>query len=344
MPYITVPPEKIAAWIDKHFPDRRVRKDTEYIICNPFDGDEDYKFNINVEKGVCHYWRGDEWAPRNPKTGKRNTGFLNFVKLYRKCSWQQAVREVIGTNSMLTKRKEREERVPDQLRLPAGSMPIVGSPMPQIAKTAAKWLKSRGITAEQIEANRIHHTVTDVVWPYYEYEALVYWQSRNLLNKRFLFPPQDVAGKDYFYGFDQAEPASHVIITEAIFCSLTLGEQAIASGGAVMGEKLVKKLRLLDPVDGVILAPDNDEPGIKSILVNAPLVKRLGYKVFYSIPPKLRLPDGSFTKDWNDLVSLMGREEIRSHLERGLTPFTRVSSAVIAGLLVGSGRRTHAPL
>lgn len=336
--FAPIPPEKVAAWMERNFPGCRTRRDgAEYTIPNPFRlGDDGNKFNVSV-KGVCHDWRGDDWAPINPKTGRRSTGFVNFVRLYKKCSWQQALKDVLGQNSYLLQRPKEDEPevVEHYVKLPSGAVPIVGSPHAKSAGMAIKWLAGRGVDLQLIERYDIHHTPSsDVVWPYYEYDSMVYWQSRSTIDKKFMFPPKSVADKDFFYGFDHAEPNGHVIITEAIFCTLTLGEQAMASGGAAMSERMVRKLRLLEPCDGVILAPDNDLAGLKSVLDNAPLIQAAGYKAYYSLPPKLRMKNGKMSKDWNDLEELMGKTEVRELMEGAITPFKSGRPALIG--MIGS--------
>ena len=158
----------------------------------------------------------------------------------------------------------------------------------------------------------------DVYWPYYEFDTLVYWQSRSRLNKRFNFPQteiQDDTGEivaitegskgDFLYGFDDIEPASYLIITEAIFDKHTLGQQTLASGGAVLTPKQVGKIRILGP-RRVILAPDNDAAGVKSIFANATLLINEKIPTYFSLPPKLKYSvDGEerVTKDWNELFT-----------------------------------------
>jgi len=313
--------------VKTHFPDYKERRNgEELIINNPFDNDTGYHFNINNIKGVCHDWRSNNWATINPRTGHHSTTFLNFVRLYRKCSWQQALKEVMGahTYAIIKRKSEPEERI-EQISLPNGSMSIIGSSESLMSKVVTNWLKSRGVTVKQIAEYNIHHLASDVVWPYYEYNVLVYWQTRSILSKRFTFPAKNVADKNYFYGFDSVELASYVIITEAIFGVLTLGSQTLASGGALMSEKLVHKLKLLDPIDGIILAPDNDKAGIASLASNSLLLQHMKYKVYYSLPPKIKIGvdekgKDRFTKDWNDLIKMMDKKEILDHLQKGIRP------------------------
>lgn len=334
--YVPIPPNKITAWIYKHFPDCKPRKGGEELrINNPFDGDTGHHFNISVLKGYTHDWRGDEgWAGFNPNTGKINKRtFLRFVQQYLiqqrgRCSFPEAVQDVLGASSgalaLLKWHRTRllpESKETASLELPEGTTEFGRGTKLETGLCA--WLASRGVDDRKIKKYRIMYSGLNVVWPYYEYDPTpVYWQSRSRINKVFRFPPESVGVTkgQFFYGFDQAEPASFIIITESIFGCLTLEDQCLATGGASITETQVKKLRLLGPKDGIILAPDNDKAGIESILHNATLLQPLGYKLFYALPPIVKLPDDQLSKDWNDLVKVANAAEIRKTFEISVKP------------------------
>lgn len=333
--YVNIPPEKIISWIGKHF-DYRTRKDgTEYCINSPFQLDTKYHFNINPYKGRCHDWRGDEWAgPVNPETNRRNCSFIKFVRLYKKCSYSEAIADVLGSSVDIRSYLRPENRVTDleskkkvSVKLPDGVESLTKSVDSQ-AKPLIKWLRSRGYTESDIEKNDLYHLGMDVYWPYYEFDTLVYWQSRSRLNKRFNFPSVEIYedGKvvgltdgskgDFLYGFDDIEPATYVIITEAIFDKHSLGEQTLASGGAVLTNRQVGKLKILGPKKGIILSPDNDSAGLKSIISNYQILSPHGFKIFCSVPPMLEyVHDGKKckTKDWNEIGQYVtGFAKVRS--------------------------------
>jgi len=327
-----IPPEKIYAWVTANFDVKERKGGSELRICNPFDGDRKYHLNISVGKGACHDFRGDDWAGYNPggKLAKRT--FLKFVQLYLGCSYAQAVKEVLGSSSsaralLRRHRLQREEEDKKDLSfgLPEGAESLLTSSTPKTASTILRWLASRGIDEAKIKKYDIMHTGLDVVWPYFEFDELVYWQSRSRTSKRFLFPEvsQGVGKGNFLYGFDQVEPASHLIITEAIFCCQTLEEQCVASGGASLTEAQVRKIKFLGPKEGIILAADNDIPGIESILANASLLEPLGYKLFFSIPPEIEYEENGekkFTKDWNDLVWKIKGVNPMAELEKNVRP------------------------
>ena len=333
--YPTIPPEKIISWIKDNFEYKTRKNDEEYIINNPFNGDAGYHFNINPYKGTCHDWRSDEWAgPINPETNRRNCSFIKFVRLYKKCGYTAAVSEILGTAVDIRYYLKPENRLTDvaaknklAVSLPSGVESLIKSEDSQ-AKILIKWLKSRGYTTESIAKNDLKHLGMDVYWPYYEFDTLAYWQSRSRLNKKFNFPSLDVyddkgnkVGKtdgtkgDFLYGFDEIESASYIIITEAIFDQHTLGEQALASGGAALTSKQINKIKIIGPKKGIILSPDNDSAGVKSIISNYSLLEPYGFKLFYSIPPELKYEvDGvkKVTKDWNELGQfVVGFDKVR---------------------------------
>ncbi len=329
-----IPPAKVVAWIKANFPDCKSRKDGQwYHINSPFLADTKWHFGIKSDGSLCHDWRSDEWSgPISPKTGKTNRSFLNFVKIYKNISFQEAVSEVLGVQVNLKDLfghgdDEIPEVVEYSINLPGGVEELAGSNDRQ-AKLLIDWLKSRGYSLEDIAKNKLHYLGMDVYWLFFEYGDMVYYQSRNRFNKTFRFPDvdvRDVAGKivgktvgskgDYLYGFDDCESHGSIAITEAIFGQYTLMEQTVASGGATLTQTQINKISLLAPTKGIILSPDNDEAGVQSIIDNYQKLKALKYPLYYSLPPKIKYEkDGKkkLTKDWNELVQYlkMSREEV----------------------------------
>lgn len=342
-----IPANKIIAWIENNFEFKTRKGGSEYLICNPLDGDTDFKFNINPENGVCHYWRGNQWAgPINPVTNKRNCSVVKFVKLYRKCSYREAIAELLGSSEDISSYLRPEGRVSVAetrkftIKLPSGTE-LLSTSRDKQASLLNKWLISRGYTLDQIERAELYHLGMNVYWPYFEFEVLVYWQSRSSINKRFEFPSENIyddnnniIGKtdgtkgDFFYGFDSIEPASYVIITEAIFCQNTLYDQCLASGGADLTTNQINKLKILGPRKGIILSPDNDKAGISSIIRNKQVLQRLNFPIYYSIPPKIEYIDKNgdkkYTKDWNDIFvnCRVSKDEIRRIHDSRITKLT----------------------
>jgi len=340
-------PEQIYGWVTREFPDNKPRKGGDEIrINNPFREDSGYHFNISCTKALCHDWRGDEWVGSGPGGRRKKCTFLKFVQLYKNCSFFDAVRSVLGASSdprlflRVQKTSEEQEATDDtSLGLPDASESLLDSSQPKLASTLLKWLASRGIDERRVEKYGMLHSGFDVIWPYYEYDEIVYWQSRSRLNKTFMFPPLDtgVNRNDYLYGFDQVEPASHVIIVESIIDGQTLEDQCVASGGAILGDMQVRKIRVFNPKDGIILAPDNDEAGIKSILSNAAKLQKLGHKLYYALPPKYRYVDGdeeNETKDWNDVAKYVcGWDKVLDVLNDSVVQLTFMEKKKLTGIV-----------
>lgn len=338
-----IPPHKIKSWVERHFEVKPRRSGQELRINNPFDGDTGYHFNVSIEKSCCHDWRGDQWAgPVNPRTGKRNCSFVKFVQRYKKCSFPEAVRDILGTKEDIQAFLRPEARLEDpkalrtiSVELPNGTLRLAPA-LDQQAKMLKIWMNKRGYTNEELDQNDIYYSGMDVYWPYYEFDELIYWQSRNRLNKIFRFPDTNIkdtkgniigkteGSKGHFlYGFDDLQFASYLIITESIFGKHALGEQVVATGGAILTETQVKKIKLIGPRNGLILAPDNDKAGIKSIITNYDLLTSLGCRLFYSIPPKVPFKkDGqdAVTKDWNEFIEYLklSKAEVRELHDRSI--------------------------
>lgn len=356
--YKKIPADRIISWIEKNFEYKLRKGGVEYQICDPFDGDTKFRFQINPEQGICHSWHGDLWAgPVNPKTGRRNCSFIKFVRIYRKCSYKEALEEVLGDSRhvSLYMRPGNRPGVQDvkrtvSVRLPGGTR-LLSEANDTQARLLKAWLKSRGYTDEGIEKHELYYLSMNVYWPYFEWDELVYWQSRSRVNKRFEFPDTyvydeqgNITGKteggraDYLYGFDDVEPANYIIITESIFDMNTLGVQALASGGALLSPNQVKKLKILGPKRGIILSPDNDKAGIKSIIDNAAVLRKLNVPIGFSIPPTTEYQKDGETKqikDWNEMLTElhMTQQEIRAAHDGRVQPLNAESAVRLRKML-----------
>lgn len=301
-------PEQIKTFLTNHFEVKPRKNGTELRICNPFTDDDGFKFSVNVNNGLAHCWTGDEWAGQASSTGKRNQSFVHFVSLYLKCTHREAIKAITAGEATPTYTKHKDEK-PKQpvvsIALPAGSQLLDDSS--KISRILLNWVASRGLTYERVKQLKLMRTEVEVIWPYFEYDELVYWQLRHFVDKRFRFPSEEeygVSKTQFFYNFDNIEPTGEVAITEAIFDCLSI-EQCLASGGADLGAVQLRKLKLLNTSKYVILAPDNDGPGVMSVINNGKRLTEHGFKVAFSIPPAIeyKSSDGltKTTKDWNDI-------------------------------------------
>lgn len=326
-------PNQIENWVARHFDYRRRKGGEELLICNPFDGDDDFKFNISTipktskRTGNSGYWVHD-WRP---SAQHHNGSFIKFVQKYKGLTFKEALKDVCGEEidlrSILSpRRKEVEPEEPEKLiTLPSTAIPIDQPKWPKIHQMALNYLESRGISLVDAKTYRLHYTPTSIVFPYIEYDMIVYWQSRTIIGKKFEFPDQRDTGQGksfYLYGFDNAEPHGTVYIAEAIFCAISLGPGGLASGGAQLSDGQRRKLRALSPSE-VVLAPDNDEEGTKSIYTNWQLL-RGSFNLGYVLPPQP-------FKDWNDIVKSYnnksdGLEFVRKYIHENTQPLTTKSA------------------
>lgn len=362
-------PRQIEAFVIKHFEYKERKSGTEMVICNPFDGDAYFHFGISKTKGVCHDWHGDEWAgPPSLRTNKRNTSFVHFVQKFLNCSYQEAVRVICETASDpmpslrrqpsdASRRHRRGAGRPEAsdgddepteaplVALPTAAEPIATSKQTMLVGALTAWLKSRGITQDDIRRYNLHHIAASVIWPYYEFEVLVYWQLRSRLNKQFLFPDEEkfgVSKGQFLYNFDEVEPARELVIVESIFNCFTIREQCVATGGADITSQQIQKIHLLGPRDGVILAPDNDVAGMNSVVKNGKMLQERGFKVYYSMPPELHYventedgPVDKITKDWNELCEhvRMPLADIRKTMLNNIAEFNLCTKIRLTNLI-----------
>jgi hypothetical protein len=325
-----IPPAKIKAWVASRFPYRERKDGTELVLNNPLTYDDGEHFSINIEKAVCGDWRGNEWAGPVTHTGKRNTSFVNFVSKVLKCSIREALRSILGDQVHVYSSSNQQTNKPDPriIAIPPEFKPINADTDDQQALISLMYLLKRGYTAEEIEKANLHVNGVTVLWPYYEFGELVYWQSRSVINKTFNFPTNVInvdGGKigksDFLYGFDDCEPNKYLILVEAIFDKMTLGDQCCAIGGAMLTDKQVRKVCFLKPKSGIILAIDNDLAGRKSILSNQSLLQPHGYKILYSFPPKVQSPkSGELVKDWNECITELKwtKQDIRNAMVQNI--------------------------
>lgn len=307
-----IPPAKIKAWVAKRFQYKERKAGVELVLNNPLVYDDGEHFSINVEKGICGDWRGNEWAGPISHTGKRNTSFVNFVSKVLKCSIREALRSVLGDlNIYSPPLQETAKPDPRIIAIPLDFKPISSETEDQQTLVALMYLLRRGYTDVEIEKANLHVNGVTVLWPYYEFGELVYWQSRSVLNKTFNFPTNviDIDGNkigksDFLYGFDDCEPGKYLILVEAIFDKMTLGDQCCAIGGAMLTDRQVRKIAFLKPTSGIILAVDNDLAGLKSIISNSELLKPYGHKILYAFPPDIKSSKtGDSIKDWNECIT-----------------------------------------
>jgi len=311
--------QQIEKWIASQFQYKRRSHGRQIVINNPFDADNDYHLWISTtetplkkgpRKGQMGYWVVDH------RPGKFKGSLFKFIMEYKKCSYSQAVSELTSARGkdlkhLLRQNRQEEKEIPEStIKLPAFSK-LISVESKELANAAAlNYLHGRAIIDEVLTSALLHFTPVSIVFPYLEYGEMVFWQERELLNKRFLFPDEHATGlakTDYLYGFDNVEPKEDVIVVESIFNCLSIGSDCVATGGATISGKQPQKFRALLP-RYVVLAPDGDKAGRQSLVKNYFLLKDT-FKLGFCLPPD---PD----LDWNDMDSLHGPGTARSYIER----------------------------
>jgi hypothetical protein len=250
------------------------------------------------------------------RTNLYDMGFVSFVKKYKNIDFKEAMKEIFGDGVILRPTSRAEKIVipkpVELIKLPEGSKPLASASgvSSQIVKS---YLYNRCITDKDIEKHKIHYNGSSAIFPYYEFDELCFWQSRDILNKKFAFPSTDKHGvgkTDFIYGFDLATESDTIIVVEAIIGSISIGNDCVASGGAVLETKQCRKIKLLNP-KRVILAPDLDYAGIMSIFNNNNILSQY-CEVWYAIPKMGLEFEGGKLKDWNEYDKIMGGHDRNS--------------------------------
>jgi len=301
---------QIEDWVSRHFEYKYSKNKTQLRICNP-DGDKRFNLYINLiaeenKRGIVSNWVHDF----RPKHQDYDGSFIKFVMNYKNLSYYKALADVGGAPSAARRllqrnrirdlKKEKDEKPQEHLKLPEHSQEF-GDSGKKLERAYRRYLYGRGVSDDVISRNRLYYTPSTIVFPYFEYDDLVYWQERFVMNKRFNFPDESVTGlskSDFLYGFDNVEyGCESVVVVESIFNCLGIGGDCVATGGAMMSRNSLQVKKLVSFESGlVVLAPDADEAGILSIKKNYFVLRDKVRKLAYSIPPD---PD----IDWNDMDS-----------------------------------------
>ena len=299
-------PNKVRAWVERNFPDNKPRGGSGWInICNPFDGDSKYKFGINTRSFWVHDFR--------PSHRRHDGPIIDFVQKYRGYSDEdRAFKEIMETEfnpSLHLQQEEEEEIIEKEVELPPGTKFFDEKNNSTACKMAYNYLVNRrGFDEEMLEKYQIGYTATNIVFPYFEFGVLVYWQTRSTPGKVFDFPKIEQFGvtkSEFLYGFDNVE-SDTVIIMEAIIDAISVGPDAVAMGGVDLSKRQVKKVRALRPKK-VIFAVDRDDAGVERLRKSYDQLKSYA-ELYYVAPPAY------VAKDWNDL--LKAGENPRDYIDR----------------------------
>ena len=307
-------PDQITKWIKKHFGDdyKITKRGQEIRINNPLSIDDGYHLWINVYKAIVNDFR-----PRykNLVSGS----FLSFVMKYKNITFKEAAEEVIGDVNYKDY-NFNSNNIPESkiskttIKLPNDFTKLTYKD-DTISPIIKRYLNQRCIPNGKIYTSNIGYSGLNVVFPYYEFNKIVYWQQRSITNKQFLFPP-DTNKADFIYGFDNINPTDPVIITESIFNALMF-DNAIAIGGSDLSDMQKNKLKKLK-IKKIIMALDNDAAGKAGI---SKAYKKLDpyFDLYYSLPP-------NSDEDWNDIAKNNQKEDAMLWLKKGLNKLDYTTS------------------
>ena len=324
-----IKPAHIKSWISKHF-DYKVRSNGRQIsINNPFDDDRNHKMWISLEKTKSKNSKKSKYWVHDWRTDEYNMSFVSFVQKFNNISYHKAVAEIcqVSVSDLKFHKEEKEEKEEKvfQLELPPSSREFSGK-LKKSGQAALNYLNNRLITMDDIEKHGLYYTPVSVVFPYYEYDNVEYWQERMILDKVFNFPNESETGlkkSDYLYNFDNIEnPDGTMVIVESIIDCICIGDDCCASGGSLLSSnsKQLIKIKMLRP-DMIILAPDRDDAGLKSLKHNYYVLKDVA-RMAYCFPPV------GF-KDWNQLDMDRGRGRGRGSSRDYITSNTRLLDASV---------------
>lgn len=269
--------------------------DTQFRVCNP-DGDVKYNMAISKTEALVHDFR--------PNHQQFDGSFLGFVAKYKEISFREAIDEVCGKDHKIVSEKpqvEEDEIIEDEIELPKGSLPLRDKKDTKIWKMSMNYLvNKRGLDVKTIFRANIHYLGTTIVVPYYEYGMIVFYQSRQQVDKKFEFPKSSKkSAGDFLYGFDDVEPYSEVIVVESIFNALSVGPGCVATGGAKLKDGQIELLKILSPSE-IVLAADNDDAGRVAVVKDyMKLNKIFKCPIYYCLPPFNKNEDEQ--EDWNDM-------------------------------------------
>ena len=149
-----------------------------------------------------------------------------------------------------------------------------------VGKHALKYLKSRGLTKEDIlrynigycEEGRYANMV--IVPSYDENGTLNYFVSRSFISSNKLNPPvsKDIIGFEFFVNWH-----SPIVLCEGAFDAISIKRNAVPLFGKIISKKLMKKI-VTSTVEKVYIALDKD--AIKDALEHCKLLMDYGKKVY----------------------------------------------------------------
>lgn len=259
------------------------------VACCPFHSEKSPSFTVNDIKGIFKCFG----------CGKSGDA-IEFLKMHQNLDY-------IKTIEWLAKKYnvEIEEIQKDFIK-----------PQPRLEKISSNFIdafEKRGISNNTLLRFKITEAVEWMPKAKAEVKAICfnYYRNDELINIKFRAKDRDFKlasnAELIFYNIDAIEKESAVIIVEGEFDCLAMHEAGLYNcisvpNGAGTGLQYLDNCWMnFEKVKKIILAVDNDEPGIK---LREELARRLGKERCYQVT----MPEGC--KDANDVLIKHGKEAV----------------------------------
>lgn len=284
-------------FLNTHFEQKKTSDPNEIRINSIYENDKKFHCYINLEKGVFTDFK----VSLSGGVDKLISDFLDVPinQVGKVLIEEYLVRTPEGVE--FTKKDIEKETV--KLELPKGLKFFRDVKEGIIRDRAFNYLLKRKISEKKInELGYIYSGDSDfnerIFIPFYENGSIVYFLARDYVGSSLRYKnPVGLNSKEFVYNID--EIGDEVIICEGIFDAISLDEQvAVPMLSAHLGKRQIAKILDKAP-KRIIMVPDNDETGEKTLQRNLDLLYE--YK-----PPSLKLEVRVFKlpekcKDLNDM-------------------------------------------
>jgi len=275
--------EKLASYITSLFPEAK-RKGDEIIVNCPICYDTKKHFYINVVKKVVHCFRCGYSA-----TVKR---FLRENNLLAKSPENFDILDVLDSGFVSLVKKESEQ---GNVSFPEFMSFMDVEDVSWLGRIVIHYLKSRGITDEQIKRHKIGYCYSGkyagrIIVPIFMFGELVYWVARivehptvrfqiaKYPDRKVLNPP--APRKDVLFNYDAVKLSDEVVVCEGVFDALAvenIGRCAVAILGKEMTDEQAMLLTALN-CERITVCLDAD--AYENALLVAEKLDRFGNRVF----------------------------------------------------------------
>ena len=294
-----------AAEIDYH----PGRDEDEIYLCCPFCTDQRFRLGVNVRNGFANCF--------NDGCGFKARGEYTFRKL----------QEALDTGEIEAKQRERKrkkKRMHERIELPEGFRLLTppDEDNEHWNRVAWSYVRSRGVTREQIVHKKIGYSVLDpfayrVVFPVYLHGVLVGLVGRDFTGKQDPKYKNSVGDKA-LYNLPEKKHTS-VCLSESVLTALAIEKAAKKLGidsCGLLGHSLTDgQLDLLKHYKRVYLWLDPDEAGVEGLIGITGKLKQAN-KSIRVILPKGLMNGGSFDKrdpdelETDEIVKRLDRAEV----------------------------------